>query len=114
MSKKKQNIKDFIDGSILTKESIVKEIPFIAFLVLIAIIYIANRFHAEKLIYQAARLETEIRELKAQSVTITSELMAFRSRDEVKKMITEYNLKIQEVLVPPKVIDLNVKDKNKE
>ena len=41
-------LRDFLDGSILIKNFMVKQLPYILFLTLIAVIYIANRYHAEK------------------------------------------------------------------
>jgi cell division protein FtsL len=40
--------KDVLDGSLLTRGAVVKQFPFVIFLVILAVIYIGNRYHAEK------------------------------------------------------------------
>ena len=44
------SLKSVLDGSVLTVHAFVRQIPFILFLVLLALVYIANRYNAEKVV----------------------------------------------------------------
>jgi cell division protein FtsB len=86
------SFKSIIDGSLLTVRSVVKQIPFILFLVLLALIYIANRYQAEKMIRQIDSLKTEVKDLRAEEITTASELMNLNRPSNVQKLIEEKQL----------------------
>jgi hypothetical protein len=69
------SLKGFLDGSLLTMSSFVKQIPFILFLVSLALLYIANRYHAEKMVRRIDALKTEVKDLRAEEITAAAELM---------------------------------------
>lgn len=96
--------RSIIDGSILTKDGFMKHLPYVIFLAILAIIYISNRFHAEKLVRDAAKLKKEIRDLRSESISIASELMYISNQTEVLKLIQEKDIAIKESNVPPKKI----------
>ena len=48
--KKERPVLDVINGNFLTNDTAVKQIPFILFLVLVAIVYISNTYYAEKIL----------------------------------------------------------------
>jgi hypothetical protein len=98
---KKTSLKDFIDGTILTREIMVKQLPFVIFLSLLAAMYIGNRYHAEKVIRDMAKLQTEVKDLRAQAITSASELMFISKQSEVVKMVKENQLDLEEALEPP-------------
>lgn len=98
---KKTSLKDLIDGTILTKQVIVGQLPFIIFLSLLAGIYIGNRYHAEKVIRDMAKLQVEVKDLRALSITSASELMFISKQSEVVKMVKENQLGLEEALEPP-------------
>jgi len=98
---KKASFKELIDGTILTRKAIVRQLPFVLFLSFIAIIYIGNRYHAEKVIRDLTNLQAEVKDLRAESITIASELMFISKQSEVVKMIEENQLDIKESVKPP-------------
>lgn len=98
---KKTSLKGFIDGTILTREIMVKQLPFVIFLSLLAAMYIGNRYHAEKVIRDMAKLQTEVKDLRAQAITSASELMFISKQSEVVKMVKENQLDLEEALEPP-------------
>jgi hypothetical protein len=59
--------------------TIVKNIPFFLFLALLAILYIYNGHHADKLIRKIAATEKNIKELEYEYKTVKSDLI-FRSK----------------------------------
>ena len=104
---KKGSIKDVLDGSVLTNEWFVKQLPYIIFLVVLAFVYIGNRYHAEKIVRQNIQLQKEINDLRAESITRAAELMLLSKQSEVAKQVKERGLDLEESLVPPKKIVVN-------
>lgn len=101
MAKRKNPIMNLIDGSILVKRKVVKQFPFIIFLTFLAFIYIANRLSAENTARKAAKLEKEIKKLKAESMSLSSELIFLSNKSEVTKLIQENKIKIKFTKEPP-------------
>jgi len=104
---KKGSIKDVLDGSLLTNEWFVKQLPYIIFLVVLAFIYIGNRYHAEKIVRRNIELQKEINDLRAESITRAAELMLLSKQSEVAKQVKARGLDLEESLVPPKKIVVN-------
>lgn len=100
-SKKNTTLKDLIDGTILTRQAITKQLPFIIFLSIIAGMYIGNRYHAEKVIRNLNKLQIEVKDYRAQAITSASELMFISKQSEVVKMVKENQLGLEEALEPP-------------
>ncbi len=98
-------LKGIIDGSLLTIRSVSKQIPYILFLVFMAIIYIANRNHAEKVIRQLTSLRTQVKDLRSEQITTASELMNLSRPSKVEKLIEERGLELSESKVPPYKIE---------
>lgn len=97
-------IKSFLDGSLLSREVILKQFPFVLFLSFIAIILIANRYGAEKIVRNSQTLENELKELKAEQISVTSELMQLSQQSEVAKLVNLNELGLSESVDPPKKI----------
>ncbi|NSL88522.1 hypothetical protein ECE50_016900 [Chitinophaga sp. Mgbs1] len=84
--------------------ALVQNMPFIGFLSVLALIYIANSHLAEKKIRRINQLGKEIKELKWEYINVKSELM-FRSKmSEVSKSVEPLGLK--ELSSPPQKIVL--------
>ncbi|MFW5886897.1 MAG: FtsL-like putative cell division protein [Bacteroidota bacterium] len=108
--KQKKGIwRELIDGSLLTREEVVKQLPFILFLAFLAVIYIGNRYHAEKVSRRILGLQGELKELRAETVTTASELMRYSMPSEVTKKLKEKGIDLKESLEPPKKIVIRKK-----
>jgi hypothetical protein len=98
------SLKDFIDGSVLTRDFVVRQLPFIIFLALLAILYIGNRYHSEKLVRRTSELQYELKELRAEAITVSAELMHMSRQSEVLKLLRRNNLDLVESVEPPRKI----------
>ena len=88
--------------------AITQNMPFILFLAVLALIYIANSHLAEKKVRRINKLGREIKELKWEYLNVKSELM-FRSKmSEVSKAVEPLGLK--ELNSPPQKIELKKKE----
>lgn len=96
-----------IDGSFLTRDNVVRNIPFILFLFGLGILYIANSHYAESNVIVTARTERELKELRSEFITIRSDLMTALRQTEVAKAVEP--LGIKESVVPPKKIVVDSK-----
>jgi hypothetical protein len=83
-------------------DRIVKNIPFFLFLAVLAVLYIYNGHHADKLIRKIAVTEKNIKEMEFEYKTVKSELI-FRSKaSELVKAVEPLGLK--ESKVPPMIL----------
>jgi hypothetical protein len=98
---KKKVLKDVLDGSLLKSEQLVGQLPFIFFLSLLAIFYIANRYQAERIIAQSMQLEAEVKELRSEAVSVSSDLMSISKQSEVLKLINQKGMDLKESFEPP-------------
>jgi len=101
--KEKQfTFRSLIDGNVLTQKSVINQAPFLALLVLISLLIIANRNHAEKLVIQTGELQTEVKELRSQAITTSSELMMVSRQSRVEQMVKEKGMGLIENKEPLK------------
>ncbi|MFC2151269.1 FtsL-like putative cell division protein [Bacteroidota bacterium] len=98
------SIKDLLDGSLIANDFIVKQLPYIVFLVILAFIYIANRYHAEKVVRASIELSRVINDLRAEAITTSSELMFISKQSEVAKRVENRGLGLKESVEPPRKI----------
>jgi len=98
----KFSFRDLIDGNVLTRGFMRRQRPFLLLLVIIAFLSIANRNHAEKMVIMGDRLQTEVKETRAHSISISSELMRVSRESEVIRMIKQNGMNLEESLDPPK------------
>lgn len=77
-------------------------IPFIAFVGLLAIIYIANRHYAERTVRQIDHLSKEVKEMNWDYKSLSADLMKLTTQTEIAKRVDSMGLK--ERTAPPKKI----------
>ena len=95
-----KQLKSIADGVNINMETIVKQMPFIFFLALIAILYIANTYYAEKTIREINQTKRELKDLRAEYIYTKSELMFSSRQSEISKMTAD--MAIKESVVPPR------------
>jgi hypothetical protein len=93
-----------LDGSLLAEESFLKQLPFLIFIAVLALILIANRYHAEKVFVLTEDNRKEIRELRSEKISIQSELMSRSRQNQVLGRLKEYNSDITVSNIPPRKI----------
>ncbi len=103
---KKNFLRSILDGSLLSREVILKNIRFISFLVFLGLLYIANRNHAERLLRETINLKKEVEELKSEQLSVSSKLMQISQQSEVEKLMQEQQLDLNNSDKPPFKITL--------
>jgi len=100
-SKQGSFIKELLSGTMITEKIILNNLWYILLLTLLAAIYIGNRFHAEKVTRQMTRLQREVKELRAESLATSADLMELSRQSEVYRMVREKGLNLEELKTPP-------------
>lgn len=95
----------FTDG-VMSKEAATSMLPFVIYLALLGMIYIANRHFAEKNIRSIDKLSREVKELSWDYKTLKADLMLKSTQTEVAKQVDTLGLK--EPVEPPKKIVVSV------
>lgn len=95
------SLKGILNGNILGNIAVTRQIPFILFLVFLATIYIANRFHAEKVVRELTSMQEEVKDLRAQQLTTASKLMNLSRPSKVQELVNEKGLGLKEPNKPP-------------
>jgi len=94
-------LKDLISGSMVTDKIILKNLGYLLMLTLLGAIYIANRFHAEKLTRETTRLQKEVKDLRSESLSTSADLMYASKQSEVFRLVKDRNLNLEELREPP-------------
>ncbi len=89
----------FLTEGVVSKESATQMMPFVIFLAMLGMIYIANRHFTEKSIRQIDKLNKEVKELSWDYKTLKAELMQKSTQTEVAKQVDTLGLK--EPIEPP-------------
>ena len=102
-------LKDLMSGSMVTDRIILKNLWFIFLLTLLGAIYIANRFHAERITRETTRLQREVRDLRSESLSTSANLMYASKQSEVVRLVREHDLGLEELREPPYKLIVNSK-----
>jgi hypothetical protein len=94
-------LRDLMSGSTVTDKIILKNIWFLFLLTILGALYIANRFHAEKLTRETAKLQREVRDLRSESLSTSASLMYASKQSEVFRLVKERDLNLEELREPP-------------
>lgn len=100
-------LRGMVDGTLLTRKKVVKQLPFIFYLVFLSLIYISNRYHAESLRNKITSLRETTDELRSEAIFVSSELMKLSRQTEVADEVEKKGLGLKESVEPPKKIIVN-------
>ncbi len=100
--KKKIQFREIINGTFLVRENMIRQLPFVLFLTFLGIVYIGNRFHAERMVRKIDELKIEVGNLRSEQITITSELMNISRPSQVIELVQSKGLNLKESIEPPK------------
>ena len=98
----KKTIYGFLRGSFLVSENSFRNWRFILFVVVLMLVMIGSSHSSDKKVMQIAKLNKEIKELRAEFVDTRSIAMRMKLESTVKKNVENMGLKPSET--PPQVI----------
>jgi hypothetical protein len=94
-------IKELLSGSMISEKIILKNLGYVSLITLLAAIYIGNRFHAEKITRETTRLQREVKDLRAEALSTSADLMYVSRQSEVYRLVREEGLNLEELKTPP-------------
>ena len=102
-----RSVLNVFSGNFLSKDYVIIQLPFILFLTVIGLGYIANGYYAEKSVREISRINSQLKELKSEFIINKSELMFMSNQSQVAHAAASLGLK--ESVTPPKkiVVQLN-------
>ncbi|MDD4644615.1 MAG: FtsL-like putative cell division protein [Bacteroidales bacterium] len=97
----KFSLKDLLGGKYLERDVVLRQIPFLLFVAAAILLYIFNQYRGENVMRQIMTLEKDIREMRAEAVSTAFDLQELSKQSEVKQMIIDLELPLQEAKTPP-------------
>ncbi|REK03485.1 MAG: hypothetical protein DWQ39_09810 [Bacteroidetes bacterium] len=111
--RKKKTKKDFLRFinifGIMDRNQIVHSMPFILFVTVIIIGYIANSYYAEKMVREIKKTKSELKDKNAEYIYTKSEVITHSRQSQVAKSVEP--MEIKESTEPPKLILKEDKEK---
>lgn len=98
-----RTIGSVMSGSFLSQDAAVKALPFMFFITLIALFYIANGYYAEEQIRKQDHLSDELKELRSEFIISKSELATVSTQTAVKLRVLPMGIK-ESAINPPTII----------
>jgi uncharacterized protein (UPF0335 family) len=99
--KKGSFMKELLSGSMVSEKIILSNLGYISFVALLAASYIGSRFHAERLTREISRLQNEVKDLRAESLSTSADLMFVSKQSEVYRLVKSRGLDLEEMNTPP-------------
>lgn len=100
-----KGLSSVFSGTFLINEKTLSHLPFILFLTLLAIFYIANGYYADDKIREFNSVSNQLKELRSEYISTKSDLMFASKQSQVAKATEALGLK--ESIVPPFKIEVD-------
>lgn len=97
---------------VFDRNQIVRAMPFILFITVMIIGYIANSYYAEKIVRDINKTKTELKEKKAEHISVQSTLISDKRQSSVAKSLEQ--MEIKESTEPPTLIRAEKPKKNQK
>jgi len=97
--KGRRRVQDVLGGDYLSKRTVTDNVPFVIYLAVLTLLYIANTYNTERIYKQIERTKTELKELRFEYITARSGLMFESKLSELTKRTQALGLK--ETVIPP-------------
>ncbi|HOW40835.1 MAG TPA: FtsL-like putative cell division protein [Bacteroidales bacterium] len=94
-------LKELLSGSMVSEKLILQNLGYISLITFLAAVYIANRFHAERITRESSRLQREVRDLRSESLSTSADLMYVSRQSQVYSLIREKGMNLEELKTPP-------------
>lgn len=103
-------IRELLSGSMVSEKIILSNLGYVAVITVLLAVYIANRFHAEKITRQISKLQKEVKDLRAESLATSTDLMYVSRQSEVYRLVRDKGLNLEELKTPPYRLIVNTKE----
>ncbi len=104
------SFKDYLYGRFLADRSVGQHWGYLAFLVFLGVLYIGNRYQMEHLLDRQADLLHELKGLKYEAITTSSELMNMSKQSEVMERVNRAGIELEVLKTPPRTLEVEKLD----
>ena len=94
-------VKELLSGTMISEKIILKNFGYVSLVTFLLAIYIGNRFHAEKITRESTKLQREVKDLRAEALSTSADLMYVSRQSEVFRLVKEKGLNLEELKTPP-------------
>ena len=94
-------MKELLSGSMVSEKIILKNLGYVPLITFLAAFYIGNRFHAEKITRELTQASERSKDLRAESLSTSADLMYLSKQSEVYRLVREKGLNLEELKTPP-------------
>ena len=99
-------LKELLGGGVLSREVVIRQIPYVLFLFALLLFYISNQYRGDKVMIEIIAVEKRVKELRTESVSTAFELMEKSKQTRVIKLVEEQGLDLKEAMDPPIIIEV--------
>ena len=100
-------LNSLINGTFISERLILNNMRYVALVSGLALIFITNRFQAERVEREIIKLEQEVRDLRAEALSVSAEYGSVSRQSEVFDLVKSRRLGLEELRVPPYRIVVN-------
>ena len=104
-SRLKQYLAGMLSGSILGREEVRRSYKYLIGIALLMMLYIYNVFYMQHLYRSQERLTEQVRELRAQAMTLSSMRMNATRQSAIVRELEARGSQVRESMTPPKVVE---------
>lgn len=94
-----KSLNSVFSGTFLSNDFVIKRMPFVLFLSVVAVFYISYNYWADDKLRQQSKITSQLKELRSEYIASKSDLMFVSKQSEVAKAVESMGLK--EPVVPP-------------
>lgn len=102
--------RELLSGSMVSDKIILSNLGYVSLVTILLAIYIANRFHAEKITRMTSKMTREVKDLRAEALATSADLMYVSRQSEVFRLVKERGLNLEELKTPPYRLLVNKKE----
>jgi Bacteriodetes cell division protein (FtsL-like) len=88
-----KGIHDVIGGDLLSNHAVLRNLPFLIFLAILAMFYIGNTYYSEKTFKNIEKIKNELKELRYQSITAKARMLDVGKQTEIAKKVERLGIK---------------------
>jgi len=99
---RRNRLRIVLEGSFLTREKVISQLPYLIFLTFIGLAYIFNSNYADKTVIRISRTKNQLEELRFDYINTKSKLMQATRQSELVHRLE--NRGVKESKIPPRKI----------
>jgi hypothetical protein len=104
---KNLSLREFLNGEVFTRAFVAKKVSFVIFVAFLAFCYIANHYKVERLLTDLTMAKRELKELRSEAITTSSELMQISKQSQVERRLREEGIDLDPLSEPPRLLKVD-------